>query len=276
MKNFFYLLCLLCLASCNDDLNLGDTEVVLPDETATETIETERGMVVFTDIVTDENNEALSEAVVSIYALGDRHSALTDDNGQYVLTVHESKFPKTGFISLSIHKDGYVPENIVYSAPLSYGDVLGAGEESSSLKSCPGCLNIGENSEELFHLGDDNFTGSENSQFQKSSDGVDVTLDVTGSVAYENLILTFEAKGLQPKHREDENHSSIQFMSGTEIVLEEYLREDSPEDGSFSQYVVNVDNRNPITSIKVMTRDRGTPGSDYDDWEFTNLHLRGR
>ena len=90
------------------------------------------------------------------------------------------------------------------------------------------------------------------------------------------MTLTFEAKGLQPIEFEDENHSSIQFMSGDEIVSEQFIDDDSAEDGSFTVYNISVENSLPITSIKVITRNHGTQGSDYDDWEFTNLHLKGR
>ena len=277
MKYFSFLICLLFLASCNDDLDLGSTEIDINEtiDTGPVTIgDVDLGTAVFSDVIYDENNEVMSDAVVAIYASSKRYSAITDAKGEYSISVPVAELPRTGFISLSIHKAAFIPENVVYKAPLTDGQVLGTGVESFALRACPECLNIGENSEELFHLGDDSFGGPENSQFQKSTDGVDVTLEVAGSVAFENLTLTFEAKGLQPNVFEDENHSSIQFMSGDEIVSEQFIDDDSAEDGSFTVYNFIVENSLPITSIKVITRD--SPTTNFDDWEFTNLHLKGR
>ncbi len=46
-------------------------------------------------------------------------------------------------------------------------------------------------------------------------------------------------------------------------------------DGSFATYAMTVDYSISVTSYKLITRNHGTLGSDYDYWEFTCFHAIG-
>lgn len=284
MKHLLYLLLLtLFVASCSDGLVLPETpdEAELPGTTTEEVIpetnpEIEEGATVvhFSDKVLDDDMQALAGVHVSVFAANLRYSDITDANGTYNITVPLDQLPTTGYISMSITKDNFKPKNVTYQPPLVANTVYDSNEENLSLSGCPTCLDVGGyKSSELFHLGDDNYGGTINSQFQKSTDGIEMPFELKGAGAYSRLRLSFEAKGLQPT--EFPLLSSVQFGSGGEVSVEEELDQTAPEDGSFGTYTIVVDNSTAITDIKFITRNHGTDGSDYDDWEFTCLYVEG-
>lgn len=278
MKNLIFLLTLVFLASsCYDNYPIGDSGLDHPkeeieDQTEAE-IEVASESIVFSDVVLDDDNDPLSNVVVSVYAAGKRYSDVTGATGKYVIEVPAAELPQIGYISLSITKDKYVPYNSTYKAPMQGGQVYETEEIQLRLVSCPNCLEIGEKSSELFHLGDDNYGGPENSQFQKTTDGTELDIELKDSDGYEKIDLSFEVKGIQPSRFMEENHSSVQFFAGDELVAEEFIDEDSPQDGSFGTYKMSVDNSETITIIKFVTRKDGPQDSDFDDWEFTCLYV---
>ncbi len=266
MKQLIVLFLLtLTFTSCYDNFRIGGLE-----EVPTEAIDAES--VLFVDSVMDENGP-LSDAVVSVYADNVRYSDLTDSDGRYSIEVPADKFPTTGYISLSITKEAYQPHNETYKTPLVAGSTYDSGTSGILMAPCPDCLTVDEKSSELIHLGDDRYQGTINSQFQKATDGTEYEFQLEGSAGYGALKLSFEAKGLQPDRFD--MRSSVQFISGAEVVTETELDVNAPEDGSFGLYELEVTNASPITALKLITRNHGTAGSDYDDWEFTCLYVQG-
>jgi len=257
------------LSNCNDPLQLEsiETEQLEPIETVTENLEAR-----FSDTVFNESGEPMANAIVSLYGNSIRYNDITDENGEYEITIAVDQLPRSGYISMSITKDNFKPRNVTYAAPLS-AQTYRASEGELKLNPCPTCLYIGEKSSELFHLGDDNYGGSENSQFQKSTDGTELDFELADSAEYERLRITLDIKGIQPIKFDE--HSSIQFISNENTVAEIFLDEDSPTDGSYATYSFELDNAEAVEALTIMTKNHGTPGSDYDDWEFTCLFIEG-
>ncbi len=159
--------------------------------------------------------------------------------------------------------------------PLEDGAVYGS-EDILALTPCPNCLVIGDKSSELFHLGDDLYGGPENSQFQKATDGLEVEYHLDASLQFSQLKMGIDIKGLQSDLFDEDQKSSIEFYSRGELIAETTFTEESPEDGSYATFEFVIDNTQPITSLKVITRNFGPVDSNYDDWEFTCMYLEGR
>jgi len=274
MKNLFCLFVLAILfTSCYDNFRFGEPAGVIEDIPTDVPEVKEDDLVYFADFVKDQNNKALANVEVAVYADGIRYSDLTDARGEYVIEVPADDLPQSGFISLSITKEEYVPYNSTYPAPLNGGEVYETDVDQLLLSPCPNCLKLGDKSSELFHLGDDNYGGTENSQFQKTTDGTEVDIQLQETGGFGALKISFEIKGIQPI--KFENKSSVQFYAGSDLVDEKLIDVDSPIDGSFGTYTMSVDNTRTITSFRFITRNHGTVGSDYDDWEFTCLYAEG-
>jgi len=285
MKNLFFLfvLCML-FASCYDNFRFGETEFVIEEtleeipipSTSKEVPETtDNDLIYFADIVQDAAGKAIPGVEVAIYAAGVRYVDLTNQAGEYLLAVPAADLPQLGFISMSLVKQGYIPYNSCYKAPLKGGEVYGNDVAGLALSPCADCLVLGEKSSDLFHLGDDFYGGPENSQFQKTTDGTEVIIPIQQTVDAEQLTITFQVKGIQPSFI-DIKSSNVQFLSGGEVVSQQYIEEDSASDGIFSTYTMTVRSANTITAFRFATGNHGTPGSDFDDWEFTCLYAEAQ
>lgn len=267
MKNLFYLLLLgLFFTACQDDLQIVNGAL---DERV--------GVVNFSDTVFDVDNNELSGAVVSVYANNVRYHDITDENGKYNIQVPVHYLPVSGEISMSIVSDDYKPFNVTYLAPLFEGTTYDAQVPSLLLESCPDCLEVdGDKSSELFHLGDDRYSGTINSQFQKGTDGTEMVFTLKNNLIYSQIAISFEAKGVQPDSFDP--GASVVFgtegSSGGEGSQEQFI-EQAPQDGSFGTYKMVFNNAEDLETITFITRNHGTEGSDYDDWEFTCVHVEG-
>lgn len=277
MKNYIGLLALvLLLSSCYDNFRFGEEAGIIEEEqVSTETIEQNIETVYFSDVVMDSRNQPLAGATVAVYAADIRYAQTTGPDGKYQIAVPQDQLPSEGFISISITEEVHKPFNLTYAAPLAGGVSYDSEEEVLMLSPCPNCIKIGDKSSELFHLGDDLYGGPENSQFQKATDGLEVSYQIDGAEGFAAIKMSLEIKGLQSDLFSEGNNSSIEFYSNGGLVSETILKDESPEDGSYGTFQFVVDNSRPITSIKVITRNFGPVDSNYDDWEFTCMYLEG-
>ena len=281
MKNLLFLFVLsMVFASCYDNFRFGEPAGVIEEttqesNTSKEVPETtDNDLVYFSDVVKDASGNGLAGVQVAMYAAGERYADVTNAAGEYQLEVPVADLPRSGFISMSLIKQGYIPYNSCYKAPLQGGEIYGNDVDGLALSPCPDCLVLGEKSSDLWHLGDDNYGGPENSQFQKTTDGTELIIPIQQGVDAEQLRITFQVKGIQPSHFEMK--SNVQFLSGGEVVSTQFIEEDSALDGSFSTYTMTVRSTNAITGFRFATDNHGTPGSDYDDWEFTCLYAEAQ
>jgi len=264
--NFLCLVILLFITACGQ-FGEGEYEPLTPQSP---TEEVPYDGVTFKDVVKDTDNAVIMGATVTLYADDNRYSTTTDTNGSYKIEVPQNELPTEGYLSIRVGADGYKPHNLTYEAAYIDTGVYGA-EEEILMNPCPNCIDInGEKSAELFHLGDDAYAGAINSQFQKSTDGTELSFQLANSQEYAELKVSFQAKGLNPPV----------FPVGSSVVFGENVEEvflwKAPEDGSFGTYEMTITNSAAINSITVITRNHGTDGSDYDDWEFTCLHVEGK
>jgi len=257
---YLFFLPLVVLLACDEDFlfeNVTPTNIVLENE------------VVFTDIIKAANGDIIENATVSVYAGNERFSGKTDKTGRYEIVVPVDLFPKSGFIALNIQHPAYQPILVSYKAPLISENIYRSNGISQSLRQCPNCIEIKEeNASELFHLGDEIFGGTANSQFQKNTDGLELTFSFDNSPEFSKLKLSFEAKGLQSDLFEIP--SSIRFGEGESINLPK-----SPNDGSYANYSFEIDNNDLYDTFVIKTVIDSTGNLTYDDWEFNALSLEG-
>lgn len=267
---YILILIFISLISCDKESIVEDKEPLIEElEEELPNIELEDDEVLFTDITKSKNGDIIEKAVVSIYAANKRFSDETDEYGRYEIIIQIDSFPKTGFIALNITHSEYKPVIISYEVPLIPKNKYNSGGLSQSMIQCPDCLEIKEeNSSELFHLGDEMYNGRINSQFQKNTDGVELLFRFENSPEYTKLKLSFEAKGLE-SHLFD-IPSSIKF--GEEEII--YL-ERSPGDGSFANYLFEIENNKNYNSFYIQTVIDSAGFLSYDDWEFNALYLEG-
>jgi hypothetical protein len=127
-----------------------------------------------------------------------------------------------------------------------------------------------ENDPEVHHLGDDEYSGRINSQFQKRSEGLTHTanFDVTPSQLAQSdgsVTLTLLARGAQ-------RNNQI-FLNGRRL---DFSINHSPRDGSFGELSGTIpvhwfnDGRNLLEIRSVRNPDNR---SDHDDFEFVNVQL---
>ena len=114
----------------------------------------------------------------------------------------------------------------------------------------------------MHHLGDDNYGGSVNSQFQKSTEGTSFTKSFEISSVqynnYEKASLRFEAKGIQ----NFDNKLSINSVT--------YILPSSPSDGSYDTYLIELEKSAYQSGSNNLIITSGF-GGDYDDFEFANI-----
>ena len=191
---------------------------------------------------------------------GDRSSALTGPQGRYRLYAPELP----DFFALSASADGFIP----ITANVASDDIRGTTwAQDFTLSPKDENVIVVEPVPEVHHLGNDQFTGSVNSQFQKDSEGevfttgFEMPAGVTRSTAATAEVRML-AKGVQCPH-------DI-VING--VTLEERVPL-SPRDGSFAEIRAAFDpailtpGSNRVTIQAVRCR------GDLDDFEFVNLQI---
>jgi hypothetical protein len=218
--------------------------------------------------VVDENGNPVSNMTVKLEYLvnGEEESSLaqTNSQGYYSISIDEDKLKNVDDTSFLIYayKDGYIP--VTNSFKINSNRNFNIDFTTNHIKPNEVVLEI---EPKVHHLGDDQYNGSINSQFQKNTEGIRFhkSFHITQS-QYENYDyaeLTFSAKGIQGTHY------------GDEVILnnQSYVLEQSNADGSYKTYSLNLDKNSyniGENNIEV------TSGFyiDYDDFEFANIIIR--
>lgn len=213
-------------------------------------------------IVTNESTGAPIAGAAVRLDLQDRPPIIvaTDSEGRYTLDAPQVP----DFFALSVSHDDYLPGSANVEAALLAGTTLTLNFELQPIGASTVAV---EAVPEVHHLGDDAFSGSINSQFQKSAEGAvfRATFELSPdhlSNAARRAELGMLAKGVQMAHRI--------YINGHR--LDDGL-EDSPRDGSFGTFATSFDAAwlEPGTnSLEIHARSRG---SDVDDFEFVNLQI---
>jgi hypothetical protein len=168
------------------------------------------------------------------------------------------------FFALSASLDGYVPSTANVDSAMVQGTTLAVDFQLTpqDLKTV-----AMEPVPDVHHLGDDNFDGTINSQFQKKSEGSQYATEFELSEAqlppyFNEAEITLLAKGVQRAHK-------IRING---VVLDDRL-DDAPSDGSFGEFRApfDIDILRPGTNtFEVIAR---PSTSDIDDFEFVNIQI---
>jgi len=187
-------------------------------------------------------------------------SVTTGTDGGYSLQAPEVP----DFFALSASMDGYIPSTANVDSAMILGTTLAVDFQLAPENLAMVAI---EPVPDVHHLGDDNFDGRINSQFQKTSEGsrfvaqfelVDAQLPPHFNKAEVALL----AKGVQRSHKI--------LING--IVLDNRL-DDAPSDGSFGEFIAPFDAsllRLGTNTFEIIAR---PSSSDIDDFEFVNVRI---
>lgn len=213
--------------------------------------------------ILDENGAAVSGATIMLTGAGQTFSTSTNSAGSFSLTFPREDIPDT--VAYVVVRDGFIPVAQGFSLNSSGSSNIGSvsleelGPETVLIEVVP----------ELHHLGDNNFGGSVNSQFQQSSEGTTfsrnfsvTSTQLTGTSATVTLL----AKGLQESNQLSINGYSIGTLDS------------SPSDGSFasvgfSGIPIGIFNAG-VNTLTIRSDQNDFGFGDYDDFEFTNVVIQ--
>ncbi|UCD76019.1 MAG: PD40 domain-containing protein [Phycisphaerales bacterium] len=194
---------------------------------------------------------------------GDPITATTNEQGGYAMATPE--VPE--FMAISASLDGFTPQSLGISAEELQRRVV---ERDFELMPRTPDLIVIEADPEVHHLGDNQFTGRINSQFQKRSEGrrfrasFEIPQGLTFDRDEEVLIMLF-ARGTQRDNQIRIN--SRRVSDGLNHA---------PRDGSFGEFEATFpgswlkEGRNTIEIRSVYS---DSTRSDLDDFEFVNIRL---
>jgi hypothetical protein len=173
------------LASCGGD---GGDQVVVPADTVR----------LACDVADATSGAAVSNATVNYQAGATEYKTQTNSDGSCVLNMPAAEVAGVTFPAASVIKDGYEPQTIL--CPTLQGgqsctrDVL--------LIPLAANVSIPVGGDIVMHLGDDKFVGVVNSQFQKETDGAQLSFVIADWAAkvqagYTKATVYVDAKGWQ-------------------------------------------------------------------------------
>lgn len=216
----------------------------------------------FTGVVLDaQTGQPIEDALVRIDSdRGDLVESRTDTSGAFAM---EPEF-EADFVAVTASKPGYTP----HALNLPIEELERGVVREIRLEPIRDTVIALEEEPEVHHLGDNDFGGRINSQFQKESEGITLTAEFTLTEAQHAALgdiaaVTLLAKGLQAEN--------IVRINGREFP---HRLSSSPSDGSFGQRTLGFDaswlragpNTLEIESVV-------SAGRDHDDFEVVNIQI---
>jgi hypothetical protein len=188
--------------------------------------------------------------------------AVTDSAGRYALAL--PRLPAE-FVALSASKDGYTPSTTnvaaaeAANAQVTRNFVL-APQQSNVIAI--------EAEPEVHHLGNDEFEGAINSQFQKQSEGLTWQAEFTLGPQHLPPQASSARVSLMVKGAQAQNSISI---NGRRLATR---MNRAPRDGSFGEFTAEIPIHMLVEGINTMTVRSSNSEVDYDDFEFVNVQIR--
>jgi len=150
------------------------------------------------DVTDAATGAAVADATVNYQAGSTEYKTQTNANGSCALNLPAAEAAGVAFPAASVIKDGYEPQTIL--CPKLQGGQ--SCEQEVALIPLAKNVSIPVGGDIVMHLGDDQFEGATNSQFQKKSDGTQLTFviaDWAAKVQAGNTKATvyLDAKGWQ-------------------------------------------------------------------------------
>ncbi|WP_157474300.1 LamG-like jellyroll fold domain-containing protein [Leucothrix mucor] len=221
---------------------------------------------VITGTISNDTGEAVPSINVKFEYLVDGEeqsaTAVTDTSGNYEIKVDKSYFDDASATTYLIYafQEGYHPAT--ETLQISSEDSYQVDFVINPIKANEVVLEI---EPKVHHLGDDGYSGSANSQFQKVTEGTQFSKSFDVSAlqynGYEKASLSFKAKGIQTGGMLSVNSSSFKLDA-------------SPSDGSYKTYTIALEKSGyQLGSNDLAVISQMSGFLDYDDFEFANIVL---
>lgn len=228
--------------------------------------------------VTDQAGDAVSGAEVGLVTRDGIINAISDNSGNFDLRAPVTASSSAAFPTVYINKVGYQPFAINYTS-LSGGNIYQGSASLTILGSNQSAPNLGYL---VHHVGNDEYNGAANSQFQRNTEGTTVQLKIEDFDAklisgFKTARITLLLKGVEPVSNGCEDDIILSQVSadgafGANITMK--LRP-SPIDGSYGadSYSLSLAGfevgKNTFVAIRSQPSCTGT--DNYDDFEFTKV-----
>lgn len=254
LRGFAVALCLIVLGACGGGGGSGSSDA---------------GWTI-TGTVVDESGTPVPDAVVTV-DLDETHQARTDAGGNYrVKLPQRESYPP--FFTGVVEKPGMVPEPIFFE----YEKGVVTWTSETTLEPMRDGDVVFPSSGQVIHLGDSNYAGSINSQFQlRYASGTliseSIVLSAERKARYTQLCISMHAKGINPWPEAVRTSLALGAQGTTAPALVRRLPV-GDEDGSYSL----VRECFPLAGFAAGTVldlhiRSGLNGSEYDDFEFIGL-----
>ncbi|MFT3780063.1 MAG: carboxypeptidase-like regulatory domain-containing protein [Ottowia sp.] len=219
--------------------------------------------------IVDESGAGIGGVTVAV-TLDRTYSTTTDASGNYTLDLPKSYNFPTYFSGIAT-KQGILPKPVLFTYKnerLSFTNRVTSRALLDSDVLFPASLNV-------VHLGDSNYAGTSNSQFQFPSASGTVwldkaTLDAEQKSKYSQLCIHFYAKGIE-RGEGDSGQSLISLSKNGQPGT--YIVEGLPvtsSDGSYSQIsrCFSLSSFQAADIVQVQINSQANSGGDYDDFEL--------
>lgn len=231
---------------------LSDVDVIVPP------------CIVLSGYVHDSQNNAIENATIKLQVdTNETHNKIvtTDSNGSYAIDIASS----AKYIILNVQAEGY--ENSIIQIEKDTIERYGFTKKDITLLKAGTSIVKFNDGDILYHLGDDHYGGSVNSQLQLPTMGQskELTFNITQEQLdnYTHARLKFYVRGAQIRNYLYINNTQLGYISS------------SPYNGSFGRYYWNI-NINllhlGINHFKITSNLYSS--TDYDDFEFTNVMIK--
>ncbi len=256
-------LCVWLLVSCGGGGSGGDG-IAVPMDTV------RLGCIV----VNDSTGIVVEGAKVSYQSGTTEYSTLTDANGICELLLPAAEVAGAIFPAASVEKEGYEPQTILYR------ELQAGSSNTQQVRLIPLAANVSipRGGGTLYHLGDDRFEGSENSQFQRASNGAELSFEIDdwaqkAQAGYTRATIYVDVKGWQT--RGCANLLALAGDLGTAVLP----GGNSPADGSWAggkqvPYVFKIaEVGTQRAAVRFTAGPCDGPVLDLDDFEINRLRV---
>jgi len=210
--------------------------------------------------VKNNRNNSLAGIKIKVPLVTGAKEVFSGLNGDYDLRIYENKLPSS-FAMIASGKD-FLPVSKNITKSNKQNDYV----INFTMRNIPSNMVLLEIEPTIHHLGDGHFSGAANSQFQQRTEGSTYTKAFkinNAHLKFPKAEIAFFVKGAQ-------NYHNIVNINGTQIG---YL-DSSPSNGSFGNITFNFDAHLLKKGQNTLEVKSAHEGSDYDDFEFTNIFIR--
>ena len=234
------------------------------------------GYARITGTIKDVNGSAVSGATVMMpYGQNQYWGAETSSKGSFKFDARASDYVGVNPIAVIVYKDRYLPRTYYFTSVIAGGSLSVNPDASSATRALANNEFVPTNAYRLWHIGDDDFGGSANSQFQIAATGTSAGFPIMPWNAqtraqYRSASISLVARGIQTTDCPGNRLGlySSEGGSGTAYTAPG----NSDAGGGFSLYQFTVDLSGLTEGTLSFAAIAGACGSTgFDDWEFAQV-----